>query len=405
VKLSELNRIVKDAGGQLWLVGGAVRDSLLGKIANDRDFMVTGVEIDALPFDNIVGSDFPVFLVEVDGETCEIALARSEKKAGKGYHGFAVSVDSSITVEDDLSRRDLTINAMAQNVETCEIVDPFNGADDIVNRVIRHVSDAFAEDPTRVYRVARFAAKFGFKVADETMALIKNMKSELIDIKTERVEKELMKVLVTSKPSIFFQILKDANLLDVHFSAVAALDVPDMHDGTAFNHTMRVMDAADNPQDRFALLCHDFGKGVTPADMHPKHHGHDQLGVDVVNKFCDDLRISNKLRKAAISACKLHMKAKRVLEMNVKTLIKFVVSNKNIEDILRVSRIDSCAREGASQNDVNLHDAINKRVAMAQNVINKVTGNLLLSQGVVPGKNFGERLHAARVSAAKAMKV
>ena len=206
-----------------------------------------------------------------------------------------------------MSRRDLTINAMAKNVRTGEIIDPFGGMKDLKNGVIRHVSDAFAEDPTRVYRVARFAARFGFKVADETMALIASMKNQLAEITAERVGKELEKVMKCNKPSVFFQILKDADLLDVHFAAVGALDVPDKHDGTAFNHTMKVMDAADNAIDRFALLCHDFGKGATPKDQHPSHHNHDKLGVDVVKMFCDKLRLPNVMKKIRrFCCCKSH---------------------------------------------------------------------------------------------------
>lgn len=400
--MKTLQKKIEAVGGELFIVGGAVRDEALGIAASDVDFLVTGVEVSGMPFDKVAGSDFPVFLVEVDGKTCEVALARTEKKEGKGYHGFSFNSSADVTVEEDLSRRDLTINAMAKNLRTGEIIDPFGGMEDLKNGVIRHVSDAFAEDPTRVYRVARFAARFGFKVADETMTLIASMKNQLEEITAERVGKELEKVLKCNKPSVFFQVLKDANLLDVHFAAVAALDVPDKHDGTAFNHTMTVMDAADNAMDRFALLCHDFGKGITPKNQHPSHHNHDKLGVDLVAAFCDSLRLPNAMKKAAVSAVSNHMRVKRVLEMKASTLVKFVGSTKDMDDVVRVSRIDSVARDGADvdvQN--NLFDAISLRVATVQSVLKNVTGKVLIDQGVKPGKLLGDKLHQTRVEAVK----
>lgn len=399
---AELQATIEAAGGELFIVGGAVRDEALEKEAADIDFLVTGVEVADMPFDKVAGSDFPVFLVEVDGETCEVALARTERKEGKGYHGFSFNSSAKTTVEEDLSRRDLTINAMAKNLRTGEIIDPFGGMEDLKNGVIRHVSDAFAEDPTRVYRVARFAARFGFKVAVETMALIASMKKQLAEITAERVGKELEKVMKCNKPSVFFQVLKEADLLDVHFAAVAALDVPDKHDGTAFNHTMQVVDAADNAMDRFALLCHDFGKGITPKKQHPSHHNHDTLGVDVVTAFCDSLRLPNLMKKAAVSAAKNHMKVKVALEMKASTLVKFVGTTRDIESVLRVSRIDSTARDGANVEAQNaLFNAIELRVATVQNVLLVVTGKTLISSGVKPGKLLGEKLHQARVEAVK----
>ena len=399
--LTEMQKIVETAGGQLWLVGGAVRDGLLGIEAHDRDFMITGCEISDLPFDKIAGSDFPVFLVEVDGEQVEVALARSEKKHGKGYHGFTFSTSKNVTVEEDLSRRDITINAIAKNIATGKIVDPFNGQADLQNGVIRHVSSAFAEDSTRVYRVARFAAKFGFKVADETLALIKSMKQELKEITPERVGKELIKVLETKTPSVFFKVLRDTDLLDVHFSAVKNLIVADKHDGTAFNHTMKVMDAGSNVSDRFALLCHDFGKGATPVDQHPAHHNHDSLGIDVVDEFCNSIRIPKVFTRFAIDACRTHMKIKSICNMRANTLVSFINHHKNIFDLLRISRIDSIARSGSTVSDVILHDAILARVQAVLAIIISITGKTLIAQGVKPSVSMGDKIHAARVSAVK----
>ncbi|NCB43643.1 MAG: multifunctional CCA tRNA nucleotidyl transferase/2'3'-cyclic phosphodiesterase/2'nucleotidase/phosphatase [Clostridia bacterium] len=400
--LKELSKIVASLGGTLWLVGGAVRDSLQGVAAHDRDYMITGCNPDSLPFDKIAGSDFPVFLVEVDGEKVEVALARSEKKAGVGYHGFTFSANKDVTVEQDLSRRDLTINSMAINVATGELVDPFGGVDDLRARVIRHTSLAFSEDPTRVYRVARFAARFGFAVAPETMALIRSMKAELSEITAERVGKELIKALDTPTPSVFFRVLKEAGLLDVHFAAVGALNVPDKHDGTAFNHTMTVMDAGSSVLDRLALLCHDFGKGLTPKDQHPRHLHHDFLGVSVVEQFCDSLRLSRAAKQFAVGACRTHMKIKKIMEMRPATLISFVAAYPNILDLLRISEIDSVARDGATQDDVVLHGEILKRVQAAMGIINAITGKTLIAQGVVPSTSMGNKIHAARVAAAKA---
>lgn len=400
--LKELTKTIASLGGTLWLVGGAVRDSLQGVAAHDRDYMITGCNPESLPFDKIAGSDFPVFLVEVDGEKVEVALARSEKKAGVGYHGFTFSANKDVTVEQDLSRRDLTINSMAINVATGELVDPFGGVGDLRAGVIRHTSPAFAEDPTRVYRVARFAARFGFAVAPETMALIRGMKAELSAITAERVGKELIKALDTPAPSMFFRVLKEAGLLDVHFKAVLDLDVPDRHDGTAFNHTMRVMDAGSSVLDRLALLCHDFGKGLTPKDQHPRHFNHDSLGVSVVEQFCDSLRLSRSAKKFAVAACRTHMKIKRIMEMRPATLISFVAAYPNVLDLLRISEIDSVARDGATQDDVVLHGKILKRVQAAMGIISAITGKTLIAQGVTPSTSMGDKIHAARVAAAKA---
>ncbi len=303
----------------VYLVGGAVRDGLLGLEVYDRDWVVVGATPEEMLADGFqqVGKDFPVFLHPVTKE--EYALARTERKAGVGYHGFEVFADPSVTLEEDLIRRDLTINAMAKS-PSGQVVDPYGGQKDIENKLLRHVSEAFAEDPLRVLRVARFAAKlapFGFQLAPETQGLMTQMVSggELSDLTPERVWQEVVKALNTESPSVFFAVLDRVGAVAVLFPELFALHnvtQPKKYhpEGDVWIHTMMVLDAAarlsKDPMVRFAALVHDLGKAITPEELWPKHHGHDAAGVPLVAELCQRYRVPKKWQQHAQRVTEWH---------------------------------------------------------------------------------------------------
>lgn len=305
--------------GEVYLVGGAVRDELLGIDVYDRDWVVVGATpqdmLDA-GFDQ-VGKDFPVFLHPETKE--EYALARTERKSGHGYHGFEVSASPDVTLEADLMRRDLTINAMAQD-QNGEIIDPYNGKQDLEKRVLRHVSPAFSEDPLRVLRVARFAAKlapFGFELHPDTASLMGGMAAsgELDALTPERVWQEVVKALSTEQPSGFFKVLRETGALAVLFPEIDRLfgvEQPLEHhpEGDAGIHTLMVLDAAAELSPalevRFAALVHDLGKGITPPEFWPKHHGHEAKGVPLVADLCRRYRVPKKVQQLAEKVTEWH---------------------------------------------------------------------------------------------------
>lgn len=305
--------------GQVYLVGGAVRDALLGVAVYDRDWVVVGATPEAMLAQGFeqVGKDFPVFLHPQTKE--EYALARTERKSGTGYHGFEVSASPEVTLEEDLMRRDLTINAMARDAAG-KIIDPYGGQADLQNRVLRHVSPAFGEDPLRVLRVARFAAKlapFGFRLHADTAALMRQMAAsgELDALTPERVWQEVVKALSTAKPSVFFAVLAEVGALKALFPELAALqgvEQPVKHhpEGDAWVHTLLVLDAAAALSGdigvRFAALVHDLGKGVTPRELWPKHHGHEAAGLPLVEALCARYRVPKKIEQLALKVTQWH---------------------------------------------------------------------------------------------------
>jgi tRNA nucleotidyltransferase (CCA-adding enzyme) len=384
----QLDALITGLGGKLYLVGGAVRDSLMGKESLDRDYLVTGVR--SLPFTKIAGKDFPVYLVALDGERfgslmAQLALARVERKNGTGYHGFEIQTDPSITVEDDLRRRDLTINSIAIEVSSGKIIDPFGGFLDIEAGILRHTSEAFAEDPLRVYRTARFAAQFRFVVHPDTKALMLRLKPELKTLTPERVYMELVKALTTPYPDRFFKELD--GLLDVHFPEIEALKVTDKHDGTAFEHTMQVLAHGVGLEERFALLCHDLGKGLSKnPPRHPEHHKQLQL----IDSLCERIKTPKSLQGFAKRFMLTHMKVKHLDEIRTGKLIKFV--EKDIFKLLRLSYLESSGRyDKATYID---HVKLAKKILKLKK---QVTGDVLIKQGVTPDKTFGEKLLQLRV--------
>ncbi|MGH8032771.1 MAG: multifunctional CCA addition/repair protein, partial [Luteimonas sp.] len=309
-----------------YLVGGAIRDRLLGLDAGDRDFVVVGATPDAMLAAGFkpVGRDFPVFLHPDTGE--EYALARTERKSARGHRGFVVDADPSVTLEDDLGRRDFTINAIAQ-AEDGALVDPHGGARDLRARVLRHIGPAFAEDPLRVLRAARFMARFaplGFVVADETMALMRTMvdSGELAELVPERVWQELSRALRSARPSAFLRTLRDAQALAAVLPEVDALYGvpqraeyhPEIDTGT---HVELVCDMAATlaPEDDvigFAALTHDLGKALTPADELPRHVMHEQRGLAPLRVLCARLKVPTAYRELATMACREHLNVHRI---------------------------------------------------------------------------------------------
>lgn len=315
-----------------YLVGGAVRDKLLGIDTQDRDWVVVGSDVATLMAMGFkpVGKDFPVFLHPETQE--EYALARTERKSGHGYHGFVFHTSPSVTLEQDLKRRDLTINAMAQT-ESGEIIDPFGGQADLQSGILRHVSPAFKEDPVRVLRLARFAARFGFTVAPETRQLIEEMidSGELTHLVAERVWQELQLALMSDTPSLFFTCLRDIKALAVLFPEVDRLFGvpqhpkwhPEIDTGV---HVMMVLDQAaclsDDLVVRFAALCHDLGKGTTPTDILPNHRGHEQRSVTLTEALCQRLKVSGELRQVALHTARYHTHMHRLFEIGADEVLE-----------------------------------------------------------------------------------
>ena len=311
-----------NAGGRAYLVGGAVRDQLRGVIPHDKDYCVT--KLDADDFEKIFpnadkfGKSFPVFSLSIDGKNCEVALARTERKVGRGYHGFKVNFDKSVTIEEDLYRRDTTINAMAVDILSDELIDPFGGADDVKNKKIRAVSEHFTDDPVRALRAARQSAQFGFEITDETFTAMNVCAFELGEEPTERIFAELVTALKTDKPSIFFRSLERAGLLGVTFPEIdnlrGKIQPVEFHpEGDAYEHTLQILDKVSavnkNPIVRFAALAHDFGKGRTPEKILPHHYGHDAKGVDVINEMNARMTLPRDWKKIAAFVAKNHMRA------------------------------------------------------------------------------------------------
>ena len=317
-------------------VGGAIRDRLLGLPVKDTDWVVTG----ATPEEMIkagyrpVGKDFPVFLHPETQE--EYALARTERKISRGYAGFSFNTDPTITIEQDLERRDLTINAIAED-ENGQLIDPFDGQRDLQLKCLRHVSDAFVEDPLRVLRVARFAARFahlGFHIADETLQLMGQIgaSGELDALVPERVWVEMNKALGEADPQVFFTSLRDAGVLSILFPEIdnlfgvpqTASYHPEVDTGIHLMLAMKKSAELDFTNDvRFAVLTHDLGKATTPAHILPGHRGHEQRGVKLTREFCRKWRVPKAITELALMTCEYHTHIHRAYEMKPSTLLKF----------------------------------------------------------------------------------
>ncbi|KVC92208.1 2', 3'-cyclic nucleotide 2'-phosphodiesterase [Burkholderia ubonensis] len=324
---------------RVYAVGGAIRDELLGVPVQDRDYVVVGATPEQMVAQGFkpVGKDFPVFLHPRTHE--EYALARTERKTAAGYHGFQFYYAPDVTLDEDLARRDLTINAMAREVSpdgslAGPVIDPFDGQADLRARVFRHVSDAFVEDPVRILRIARFAARFtGFAVADDTLALMRRMvdAGEVDALVAERVWQEFARGLMEARPSRMFDALRECGALARILPEVDALwGVPqraDYHPEVDTGvHVMMVVDHAAKQgyslAVRFAALTHDLGKATTPEDVLPRHIGHEGRSVDLLKPLCDRLRVPNECRDLALVVAREHGNLHRVMEMGAAALVR-----------------------------------------------------------------------------------
>lgn len=360
----------------VFLVGGAVRDMLMGLEPKDRDYVVVGSSVEemlAAGFEK-VGADFPVFLHPETGD--EYALARREKKTGTGYLGFTSEFGVGVTLDEDLGRRDLSINSMAMS-DTGEVIDPFGGRSDLQNKVLRHTSNAFQEDPVRVLRLVRFRARLGeeWTVAPETVALVAKMakKGVLDELTAERVWKELSRALMEPHARLFFDTLLECDALHVLFPEVyrlkTALEARRWHpEGDAFSHTQLVLTQAVNLdydlETRFACLVHDIGKGFTPRSELPKHYGHDVKGVSLVRDFANRLTVPAKMRDRAMKVTRYHMIGHRLDQLNAKTFVKMFDDMGTLNDpevvklLHRVCICDERGRLGSEKNSVDHLDKL-----------------------------------------------
>lgn len=332
------NSTIQDINQQLdiYLVGGAVRDQLLNREVTEHDYLVVGSTTEqmlSLGFVQ-VGKDFPVFLHPETKD--EYALARTERKQGSGYTGFVCYAAPDVTIEQDLMRRDLTVNAMAlSTANNGKLIDPYNGKKDLDARILRHVSPAFSEDPLRVLRVARFAARYhnyGFSIADETFTLMKELSAsgELEHLSAERVWKEMSRSLAEDHPEVFFQVLKECGALKVIWPSLDKLwGVPNpkkWHPEICSGvHTMMVLQQAVKYSKklsvRFAAVCHDLGKGITPEPNWPSHHGHEKLGLPLVKNICDTLKVPNQMQELALKCCEFHLHCHKAFELKPSTIL------------------------------------------------------------------------------------
>ena len=368
---------------KIYKVGGSIRDEILKRPIHDNDYVVVGSSIDemlSLGYKQ-VGKDFPVFLHPETHE--EYALARIEVPTGKGHKDFKFEFGSNVTLEMDLCRRDFSVNALAKDMETGEIIDYFNGLQDINNKVLRHVSPHFVEDPLRVLRAARFVSQLEFSIHPSTIKLCKQMvKAGALDNLTpERIWKEIEKALHTSNFHLFLQTLDQLDALKIIFPELYALkEVPEnttYHpEGNAYKHVLLTFQQIQNQEVpflyipnlgkdaqhkialiNFGLLCHDLGKALTDKEKWPAHHGHDNLGIELVDKMCDRLKIPNEYRDFGKLACKYHMMFYEFLKCQKKTQydkIKAITNFKNNANLRLLYRVHVCDLNGR-EGQISIH--------------------------------------------------
>jgi tRNA nucleotidyltransferase (CCA-adding enzyme) len=402
---------------QTYLVGGAVRDALLNIAIKDKDWVVVGStpeQLIKLGYSQ-VGADFPVFLHPNTKE--EYALARTERKSGSGYQGFICDFNPDITLEEDLLRRDLTINSMAQG-DNGDIIDPYHGQQDIQDKILRHVSTAFAEDPLRVLRVARFAARFahlGFTIADETITLMRKIAAsgELAHLTQERVWQETERALGESQPWVYFQVLRDCYALEIVFPELDRLfgiPQPEKHhpEIDCGIHSLMVLEQAcrltSDINIRWASLLHDLGKGLTREELLPSHHGHEQSGEKLVIELNQRLKTPNEFKDLSRLVCIYHTHIHRAFELNPKTLLKFFSAidlwrkPERLQQILIACKADSRGRTGFEEVEYKQVEYITQ---LAEACLG-VTAKLFIEQGI-QGKAIGEAIAHARLNVIKGL--
>jgi tRNA nucleotidyltransferase (CCA-adding enzyme) len=398
-----------------YVVGGAVRDALLGLPVNDHDWVVVGATPEELIRKGFlpVGKDFPVFLHPETRE--EYALARTERKTAKGYHGFAFHAEPSVTLEEDLARRDLTINAMAQDGDGRR-VDPYNGEADLKARVLRHVTDSFREDPVRILRLARFAARFAdFTVAPETMQLMREMvaEGEVDALVAERVWQELSRGLMEKKPSRMFEVLRECGALAKLLPEVQRLwgvpqraeYHPEVDTGV---HLMMVLDMSERLQApltvRFACLTHDLGKGTTPADVLPRHIGHEMRSAKLLRGICERLRVPVECRELADVVAMEHGNIHRSGELNAAALVRLLERcdafrrPARFEQALLACECDARGRGGKEEDAYPQRDRLLGALKSAQAVSTQAVADEAKARNAT-GPKIGEMIHKARIAA------
>lgn len=407
MEILEIANKIRENGGNLYLVGGAVRDRLMEKEIQDEDYCVTG--IDSEEFEKIFpnaylrGKFFGVY--DIEGK--EFAIARKERKTGKGHKEFEIENGKNITIEEDLKRRDITVNAIAEEVFTGKLIDPFNGISDIENKIIRATSNSFIEDPLRVYRVARFAANLDFEVEKNTIYMMKRLKTELKNLSKERVFTEFKKALSTNKPSKFFDVLRKADVLDVHFkeiyNLIGSIQPEKYHpEGDSYNHTMIVVDHSveltNDLQIRFSALVHDLGKGVTPKSMLPHHYGHDEKGVKLVAELGKRIGIPKVWLKCGKVAAKEHMRGGIFYKMTPAKQVDFITRiSKSILGLEGMKVVVMCDRwrEKEAPKDIKFDVIGNK-------ILEKVNGKYIKEKyNIKDERKIGEFLRNERIKLIK----
>ncbi len=403
---------------KIYKVGGAVRDKLLDRKVVDHDYVVVGATVEEMLDAGYtpVGKDFPVFLHPKTHE--EYALARTERKVAKGYHGFEFYADADVTLEDDLIRRDLTINAIAED-EQGTLYDPYHGIDDLNNRILRHVSPSFAEDPLRVLRVARFAARYadyGFSIADETMAMMQCLvdHDEVDALVAERVWQEVEKALSDDNPWIFFNVLRQCGALARLFPEIeqlfgvpqAAQWHPEIDTGL---HTMMVLEQAARLSKesvvRFAALLHDLGKGITPKEEWPRHIAHEARGVPLVKAVCERLKVPKHFTALALLVAEFHLNYHRINELKNSTIVDLLSRldafrrPERFEYFLLACEADAKGRTGYE----NSSDEKTQHFRTFFNAANQVNTADIIAQGF-QGLEIAEQLRIKRIAAVKACK-
>lgn len=397
---------------QVYLVGGAVRDHLLGHPYHEKDYVVVG----ATPAQMLdlgyqpVGKDFPVFLHPQTKE--EYALARTERKSGTGYHGFEFHTDVSVTLEQDLIRRDLTINAMAMD-DAGQVYDPYGGQQDLEKRILRHVSDAFVEDPLRVLRIARFAARYtsaGFVIADETLALMQRLteSGELNALTPERVWKETSRALSERHADVYFEVLRQCGALKVLFPEIDALygipQRPEYHPEIDCGiHTMMSLQQACRQNYsldvRFAVLVHDLGKALTPVEELPRHIMHEERGIKPVNELCDRLKVPTYTKQLALAVCKEHLKCHQAFNLKPGTLWRLL---QRLDVLRRPERVEAFVQacECDSRGRLGLEDRAYPQaqyVLDAMQIVRAIKAQDLPAD--IQGADIGEMLIERRIQA------
>jgi tRNA nucleotidyltransferase (CCA-adding enzyme) len=402
---------------QVYLVGGAVRDQLLGRTVSERDYVVVGATPEQMLAAGYmpVGSDFPVFLHPHSKE--EYALARTERKSGVGYGGFTFYTSPDLSLEEDLIRRDLTINAMAL-AEDGSVIDPYGGQQDLQDRLLRHVSPAFIEDPLRVLRVARFAARYaplGFTVAPETLSLMQSLvnQGEINHLTPERIWKETQRALTEDRADVYFEVLRDCGALQVIMPEVNALfgvpQRPEYHPEVDTGiHTLmtlqRACEAQYSDRVRFATVMHDLGKALTPVDLLPRHADHEARGVEPIKNLCKRLKVPSQYQQLAELVCREHLLCHRVMELRPGTIWRLLQRldvlrrPERVEEFIQSCECDARGRLGLEKRPYEQADFMREAIQRVRNI------RAVDLPSHIQGPDIGEALIEARIDAITVLK-